>query len=103
MFSLNELKEHVRSGMVSELDAVSLYESVAGQLEGDTRPEAVKVREVFLHIQQEEQEHQNMLNALLVELDPLDQPTAETKLIAAGEEDKLETPAAELAEEQKDG
>lgn len=56
-------KEIIRTGMIAELDAVSLYEQLAGMTENPL------LKAVFLDIAKEEKTHMGEFQALLLKLD----------------------------------
>ena len=56
-------KEILRTGMIAELDAVSLYEQMAANAKSE------KVKKVLLDVAKEEKTHIGEFQALLLELD----------------------------------
>ena len=56
-------KEILRIGMIAELDAVSLYEQLAEQVQSE------KIKKVLLDIAREEKTHIGEFEALLLEID----------------------------------
>lgn len=63
-YSKEELMEALRLAIIAELDAISLYEQMAGLTEDE------RIKKVFLDVAREEKAHVGEFMALLLELDP---------------------------------
>lgn len=84
-------KEILRLAIISELDAVSLYEQFAEAAVSD------KVKKVLLDVAKEEKTHVGEFQALLKELDP-----EYKEELKAGKEEVMKTTGEDEDEEEKD-